>query len=97
MKFSLPQQGVPRPPSSSYGIIAEKRRNSTHIINNIAENLIKEGVITTLWDEKTGHKAVLAICKQKEFEHGDPTFVSGPSIMIVLRNLLKNQATNRKV
>ena len=94
MRFKLPTQGMVRGGSSAYGIIAQKRRDSIVISQKIAEKLIKDGIVTSLWDEKSGHAAIFAICKQQELEHGEPAFVSATSIMIILRNLLKKEANS---
>jgi len=96
MIFNFRFRGQSRLPSRSAASTAQKYRDSVLISNGIAQNLIDEGTVVDLWGKGGGLEAIMAICKQKEQEHGDPSFVSDISIWIILQNLLKNQPTGPK-
>jgi len=89
MFFKLPLRGMYRPPRTSQGAEVGKRKDSLVVVQQAAQEMLEDPEVLALWTRKD-EKGILTLCKNKEWEVGEPSYVSAGMIFKALKGLLRS-------
>jgi hypothetical protein len=88
MKFKLPFRAMYRPPRNTQGAEVDRRAQGSADAQTAAQELANNPDNLALW--KAGReKELLAVCKRKEFEVGQPAYTTSVMIYTALKGLLR--------